>query len=395
MCLEAFYGGAAGGGKSDALLMAALQFVDIPGYSAILIRDTFQNLNMPDSLIPRSHEWLQPTDASWSGEKKQWNFPSGAVLKFGYLDSPLDHYNYQSAAFQFVGIDEAVNIRENQSLYMFSRLRKLEKYKDVVPLRFRVASNPPQREQVQRGAWVKARYVNQRTREKGAVFIPAWMTDNPFLDQNSYRESLAKLDPVTRAQLEKGDWDIQIKGRMFDRAWFKVVPIPPADVTATARYWDRAASEEAGKYTSGSRVSKSKAGLYYIESIVRFRKSSRGNETVIRQVADIDGRNIHVWMEQEPGSSGVDTIDNYRRNILPEFVFRGDKVTGSKIERATPLASQAEAGNVFVVEGNWNKDFFEEIELFPDGEYSDQVDSTSGAFNRIAGIKAESRLRTI
>jgi predicted phage terminase large subunit-like protein len=393
--LEAFYGGAAGGGKSQALLMAALQYVDIPGYNALLVRDSFQNLNKPEGLIPRAHEWLQPTDAQWSGEKKQYTFPSGATLSFGYIDGPLDHFNYQSAAFQYIGIDEAVNIRENQALYLFSRLRKLKKYQSI-PLRFRCASNPPTREQVVKGEWVKKRYVTPATRAEGVIFLPAWMDDNPHLDRDSYRDSLSKLDPITRRQLESGDWDIQIKGRMFDRSWFKIVDKAPIE-GETVRYWDRAASLDEGAYTAGCKMTRSKNGQYYIESLVRFRKTALQNQQIIRQVADIDGKETPIWMEQEPGSSGVDTIDTYRRNVLPEFTFRADRVSGkgSKEVRAMPLASQAEAGNVFLVEGSWNKEFLDEIELFPDGKYKDQVDSCSGAFNKISGLKAENRIRTI
>jgi predicted phage terminase large subunit-like protein len=97
----------------------------------------------------------------------------------------------------------------------------------------------------------------------------------------------------------------------------------------------------------------------------------------------MDGKAVRIGMEQEPGSAGKDTIDHYRRMILPEFAFHADKVSGSKYERAVPLSSQAEAGNVKVVKGYWNEAFFDEIELFPDGKFKDQVDSTSGAFNML------------
>src|SRR5690349_23466030 len=89
-CLEAFYGGAAGGGKSDALLMAALQYVDVPGYAAILFRRTYTDLALPGGLIDRAAEWLSPTDAHWSGTTATWTFPSGATLSFGYLKTEDD-----------------------------------------------------------------------------------------------------------------------------------------------------------------------------------------------------------------------------------------------------------------------------------------------------------------
>src|SRR5438105_15864341 len=77
---EAFYGGAAGGGKSDALLAAALQYVEIPGYAAILFRRTYADLALPGALMDRSHAWLKGTDVKWKNDTKTWSFPSGATL---------------------------------------------------------------------------------------------------------------------------------------------------------------------------------------------------------------------------------------------------------------------------------------------------------------------------
>jgi hypothetical protein len=81
-----------------------------------------------------------------------------------------------------------------------------------------VFSNPPNYKQVERGAWVKRRYVDDKTREPGALYVPAKMDDNPHLNKEEYRKSLARMnDTVTQKQLEDGDWEIHAKGRMFDR----------------------------------------------------------------------------------------------------------------------------------------------------------------------------------
>ena len=98
---EILYGGSAGGGKSVAQLMAALQFVDIPGYSAILFRKTYADLSLPGALIDMSKQWLMPfvesKEVKWSEKDKQYVFPSGASLNFGYLESSNDCYRYQGA----------------------------------------------------------------------------------------------------------------------------------------------------------------------------------------------------------------------------------------------------------------------------------------------------------
>ena len=88
-------------------------------------------------------------------------------------------------------------------------------------------------------------------------------------------------------------------------------------------------------------------------------------------------------MEQEPGSGGVNTIDNYRRRIIPEYVFYADKSNMSKESRAIPFFSQCQIGNVKLLEGLWISDFVKEVESFPYGFHDDQVDAASGAFNKL------------
>lgn len=219
---EALYGGAAGGGKSDALLMAALQYVHVPGYNAILFRRTFADLALPEAIMDRSHAWLSGTSAVWNGTKKQWLFPSGARLTFGYLDTEKHKYRYQSAAFQFIGFDELTQFPEGSYRYLFSRLRKNVGLD--VPLRMRAASNP--------GGlghdWVKERFI-----DNACTFVPAKLEHNPSADADSYRRQLAKLDPITRRQLEDGDWIQDASGLVyhaFTRA-LNVIHRPPADVT--------------------------------------------------------------------------------------------------------------------------------------------------------------------
>ena len=210
---EALYGGAAGGGKSDGLLMGAAQDVDVPGYAALLLRRSFRDLNQPDSLIPRSKEWWTGK-ADWSQQDKRWTFPSGATITFGYLDSPDDVYQYQGAAYQYIGWDELTQFPESPYRYLFSRLRRRAGVD--VPLRKRAGSNPG-------GVgheWVKARFVKPAVPSPGRVFVPARLEDNPHLDAAAYIESLAELDPITREQLLRGDWDAYVGGR-FRREWFR------------------------------------------------------------------------------------------------------------------------------------------------------------------------------
>lgn len=230
--LEALYGGAAGGGKSDALLMAALQYAHVPGYDALILRRTFRDLNLPDAIMARSHEWLRGTAAKWNDRDKRWRFPRGGSLTFGYLDTDKDKYQYQGAALQFIGFDELTQFPEGWYRYLFSRLRKLKSLAaSRIPLRCRAATNP--------GGigheWVRRRFGLGKDLKpvEGRPFIPALLADNPSIDEESYRLSLAELDHTTRLQLEQGVWIRDAGGLVysgFDEARNVIEAAPTCDV---------------------------------------------------------------------------------------------------------------------------------------------------------------------
>jgi len=378
---EAFYGGAAAGGKSDALLMGALQFVDVPGYSAILFRRTFSDLKLPGALMDRAHEWLGGSSAHWNERDHIYTFPSTAKVAFGYMEAENDKYRYQSAEFQYIGFDEEPQFTETQYLYLSSRQRRLED--SLIPLRLRGAGNPdgPGVE------WVYRRFVNPGSPQR--PFVPAKLDDNPNVDRVSYVRSLTRLDPITRARLLEGNWEIRGEGHKFKRTWFQIVDVYPMDCQLV-RYWDLAATEAVkGKdpaYTAGALVGE-KRGEYYIIDVKRDRLTPLNVELLVKQMAQLDcqrfGGRVKFYMEQEPGSAGVNVIDHYRRDVLKGYPFYGDRVTGSKELRADPVSSAAEAGNVKLVAGHWNEAFLDEAVLFPEGKFKDQVDAVSGAFGML------------
>jgi len=117
--------------------------------------------------------------------------------------------------------------------------------------------------------------------------------------------------------------------------------------------------------------------------VQRMRETPGQVEALVGQMAEIDGIETPVRMEQEPGSSGINTIDHYARDVLKGFDFKGDRVTGDKTTRAGPLSSASEAGNVKLVKGTWNNAWLDEAMLFPEGEHDDQIDATSGALNQL------------
>lgn len=176
-------------------------------------------------------------------------------------------------------------------------------------------------------------------------------------------------------------------GTMFQRAWFadRYVDAEPSGLRL-CRYWDLAATAPKlgtdPDWTVGALVGRDPStGNCYIIDIRRMRSTPLDVERAIRAAADQNGKGVAIRMEQEPGSSGVITIDYYARKVLQGFDFAGIRSTGPKEERARPLSGNCEMGRVFIVRGKWNAAFLDELEQFPNGNHDDQVDAVSGAFS--------------
>lgn len=387
---EVFYGGAAGGGKSDWLLMGALEYVDVPGYAAIVFRRTFTDLALPGAIMARSHEWLAPWaragECSWSGQEKRWTFRSGATLQFAYMEHTNDELRYQSAEFQYVAFDELTQFPEHQYRYMFSRLRRpADGVLADVPLRMRAASNPggPGHD------WVRSRFVDEQATSR--VFVAARLDDNEHIDRDAYIASLQHLDPVTRQRLLDGDWSAREPGGFFQREWFgQAVDAPPLGVRRV-RFWDLAATVATSDnpdpdWTVGLLLAEM-GGRFWVEDVIRVRATPKQVEAIVAQTASVDGTAVAVRMEQEPGSSGKTVVEDYRRRVLAGYDFQGRPSSGSKEERARPVSSRVEAGDVTLVRGAWNRVFLDELEAYTGDldkhAHDDQVDGLSGAYREL------------
>lgn len=207
------FGGARGGGKSEGTLAGALQYVDVPGYSALLFRKTYQDLQQPDALVPRARQYLAGADAHWQGDLMQWRFPSGAVLKFGYLEHEADVDNYQGAAAQYWGFDEAGQLRPSAIERLTLSARRLAGF--PAPIRFRYTANPGGRAH----EWLVEHFVRGAP-DNGRLFIPSRAVDNPGLDLADYLPRLDAIsDPVLRAQMRDGDWSAVDRSQLICPEW--------------------------------------------------------------------------------------------------------------------------------------------------------------------------------
>lgn len=376
---EVLFGGSAGGGKSWCLLAGALQHVDTPGYSALILRKSYADLTKAGALMDRAREWLSGTDAYWEGLAHRWRFPSGASVEFGNLGDIGAEFRYQSAEYQGIFIDEATQVPENQIRYMFSRLRKRV---DIdVPLRMRYATNPGG---VSHG-YFNSRFIDPKTRDTTAVYIPAKIRDNPYINYDEYVGSLDHLDPITRRQLLNGDWTARISGGYFRREWYEIFADAPVDLYGHVRFWDLAASKT-GKRTAGVLMARRRSdGSAWILSVVKGKWTPGARDQIIRQTAEADGRAVVVAIEQEPGSGGIAQNESIQR-MLAGWTVRSIPASGEKAVRSGPFSSFSERGMVRLVAGSWNSEYLDELEAF-DGQhgYMDQVDATSGAFQLLTG----------
>lgn len=377
---EAMYGGAAGGGKSDALLMAALMYMDVPGYNAILFRKTYRDLNLPEAIMSRSHEWLQGTPASWDGADYRWTFPSGATLSFGYLNHDKDKFRYQSAAFQFVGFDELTQFPFDHYSYLFSRMRRLVGVD--IPIRMRGGTNPG-------GVgndWVYERFVVDKSRP----FVPALLTDNPHIDQEEYRKSLAELDDTTRKQLEQGLWVTDPAGKPFLSDWWRgqnryIFDERKHDETPVGRWisWDTALEDK-----DTSAYSAAVVGEVQPDYRIKIRDVYR-DKILFPDLPEAMAELFYKWNRDdllrgvviEGAASGKPAIQTLRvssdRRLAESVIEWAPK--GDKMERANRAAVWAKRGMLLLPhpgpEVQWLDKFERELFNFPVTEYKDQVDA--------------------
>ena len=234
---DVLYGGAAGGGKSFAMLIDPLRYCHIKEHRALILRRSMPELR---ELIDKSRE-LYPKafkGAKFREVEKLWSFPSGAKIEFGFLEKDADVYRYQGQAYSWIGFDEITHLpTEFGWNYLASRLRttnpNLETY-------LRCTANPGGV-----GAqWVKKRYIeasepNKTFKGKDGLtrkFIPALLQDNPYLaEDGEYERMLQSLPAVQRRQLLEGNWDVA-EGAAFAEFSTDVHVIPPFELPA---WWER------------------------------------------------------------------------------------------------------------------------------------------------------------
>ena len=439
--LEALYGGAAGGGKSDALLMAAAQYAWRHGeFSGLMLRRTYTELAQPDALMDRALRWWVPRGVEWDGSNKVFTFPSGARVKVGYLDHARDELQYQGAAFQLACWDELTHWDDPLQYEFVSLSRVRRPAGSAVPLRALSASNPGGPGH----AWVRDRFVTGRVNPSSGVrtppvgtYVPARLDDNPYIDRAAYEKSLMRLHPTRRQQLRDGDWRAREPGDYFRAEWFgplldPVADAPPPGGHVAVRWWDLAASEkESAARTAGVLMVRFRTGVRAVRHCAAFRLTPGARDAAIVRQAEIDGRAVTVGVEIEGGSGGVAQFDSLAERLRARgyrcvgarprdtaragrgeaerrIVVLGSESMRAKVGRADPVAACLERGHqrrgecprtgepwwgadadlplvqqrdgLRLYAGAWTQEFLDVVEGFPDGATVDEVDAMSGAW---------------
>lgn len=446
-CEEALFGGSAGGGKSVALLYDALKNIDVPGYIAGLFRLTDEDWKQPDSLLTRATDWFSETDARWDAKLSSFRFPSGALLHFGsghngHLVSLKRAY--QGIAFQMLGFDELGQWPEDCYRFLIgSRLRAGENKKPV-QLRARGTANPGGQE------WVRERFIDGaesadgrsykedhkayvtegvplpapavyeapasqdavdlaaklgRTAQ-GAFFVPSFLSDNPGYDGargDDYRMQLVKLDPVTRAQMEGGDWWVNTAGKLFRSEWFQYLEARPPGLE-WLRSWDLAGTAvtkpgDDPAFTAGPLVARwpdpldARKVRIVVADLVHFRDDPGGTEERVLGAAQLDGPETRVLFEQEPGSAGKTVIATYRRLMAGIQVDAMTK-SGPKEEYWRSVSALAHSRLLYLVRGPWNRVLVDQLKELPAGKKRDIADALAQAVWKLLGFSRGDTVRT-
>lgn len=197
-----------------------------------------------------------------------------------------------------------------------------------------------------------------------------------------------------KAVMTEGSWasmyqgsPIVVGGGLFPVDRFGILDHAPmkSEIEKSVRYWDKAGSADKGDYTAGALMHRLNDGRIVVEHMERGQWQALDREKRIQSIAAQDGVEIPIWMEQEPGSGGKDSVEASIRD-LAGYNARAYKKTGSKDDEWEPYAAQVQAGNVYLVRGAWNRDFINEHEVAPNGANDDQIDACAGAFKKLAAV---------
>jgi predicted phage terminase large subunit-like protein len=417
----AIYGGAAGGGKTYALLLEALRHIDNPEFGAVIFRREAVQITSEGGLFDTSIKIYSQVDGSPRlSPHRMWNFPSGSSITFSHLHNELDVMDWQGSQIPLIGYDELTHFSETQFWYMLSRNRSMCGVRPYV----RATCNPDADSWVADivSWWIdqdtgypiqsrsghlryfvrvddKMHWADSRLElnakfpkltPKSFTFVPATLEDNVKLTEADpdYKANLEMLTRVERERLLHGNWKIKpTAGSYFPRMAVKVITAEPTDVKLWVRRWDLAATEPSEVNPSPSATAsvlmgRRENGRIVIADCINIRDNASVVRDYIRNTAQQDRaryKRVTTVIPQDPGQAGKDQSASLIA-YLAGHKCKAVRETGKKHVRAEPLSAQWQAGNVEIVEGHYMNDYLKEMQSFPEGDHDDYIDASSGAF---------------
>lgn len=426
------YGGAAGGGKSYSLLLEPLRYISVKGYRAVLLRHSYVQISTAGGLWEESAKIYRNIRGAIAVKSPRfhWNFNNAAIVSFDYLYRDDDVYKWQGAQITFIGFDELCHFSKKMFFYMLSRNRSTCGVKPYI----RATCNPdadswvaefiqwwinqetgypiPERSGVVRYMCVlnniiywgnspgelAEKYGIDESDCKSVTFISAKILDNPKLLEADpgYLANLKALPEVEKERLLYGNWKIKASSGMYFKAEnFDFIDAVPKKIIAYARSWDLAATEPTPANpnpdaTAGVLMGLLSDGRYIVLDVRRKQIKANDVRNLMRNVAAIDQgkyKFVEITIPQDPGQAGKAQAQNLV-SWLSGYSVEVVSPTGSKEVRATPFASQVQAGNVLILKAEWNEMYLAELESFPESVHDDMVDASSDAFNKLQRTKS-------
>lgn len=427
------YGGAAGGGKTYALLLEALRHRDVDGFGGVIFRKNYNQITAEGGLWDASQRLYNQVSGAKPGKSPRyhWDFEGKSKLSFAYLEREEDLKSWQGTEIAYIGFDELTHFSKHQFLYMLSRNRSTC---GVAPY-MRATCNPDS------DSWVAefiSWWINQETgypipersgmirwmvnindvitwyddrdaavlfaiqngmsadeaeeMPKSVTFIASSLNDNKILMETNpqYRANLMALPVVDMERLLKGNWKIKAAaGLYFRRTQVQTVEALPTDIVLWARGWDLAATAEnedgEPAYTAAVLIGKRRDGRYVVADVINKRLAASEVRVLIKMTCKEDKKKYGRVIErlpQDPGQAGKEQAQSYIK-MLAGYLVKTIPESGSKESRAEPFAAQWQAGNVDILEADWNEMYFNELESFPESKFKDMVDASSSSFNEI------------
>jgi len=229
-------------------------------------------------------------------------------------------------------------------------------------------------------------FTDPRTHD-GELLFPERFSEAQVADLERTMGSYASAGQLQQRPAPRG-------GGMFRQDWFKVVDAAPVGCQ-WVRGWDLAATaNDNAAWTAGVKIGRAPDGRFYIADSRRIQGTAADAERLIVNTASQDGQAVTGSLPQDPGQAGKAQVQ-YLIRQLAGYAYRASPESGDKETRALPLAAQAEAGNVLLIRGDWNRDFLAELETFPMGKFKDQVDAATRAFSDLVKPQPQTLTRVV